>query len=175
MMMHQHIVGLHTSKAMKKMTLDYRGRARTLWTKEERIQYTDEYVRNLRPKRDSTDLQELIDELTNGLSARINKQMGLQLSHDSLQKDSLARTILEAEKQGLLRRQRHVCNLTSIQSSKSLGTLMVLADDMKQWRFPQEECPSDSTEPATRWPDHNIPLFQDSKLERLHSVRSSLL
>ena len=175
MMMRQHIVGLHTSKLIKKMTLDYRARARTLWTKEDRIKYTDEYLRGLKPRHDPSELQDLVDQLSNGLSSRINKQMGLQLSHDSLQKDTFLRTIQNAETKGLLKTPQQVRNILSIQSTKSLGDLIILAGDMKEWKLSLVEDPPNSTESTTEWTDQNIPSLLGSHLERLNAVRSALL
>jgi hypothetical protein len=102
----------------------------------------------------ASELQDLVDQLSNRLYSRINKQMGLQLSHDSLQRDSFLQTIQSAESKGLLKPPKRVHNILAIHSTKSLGDLILLAGDMKDWRLSRLEEPPNSTESTTEWTEH---------------------
>ena len=82
MIMHQHMKGLKTSRALKQLCLNYRVQDRMIWTNEEQLEHSSSYKQR---HQSHQDIQDQITTLLGNMTWKKNKQVQLQLDHDNEQ------------------------------------------------------------------------------------------
>ena len=141
MMMDNHMKGMRISSRVKKMTLDYRGRARHLWTQQEREEYnrSEAYRRNASCRRT---IQERFDAAELGtLSAGSLRSVQLMLQHDFQQRhniDTVFQTFLKNNPQNTT---AHTPVRNSMISTTPSRHHQQKNNEMKNWKYPVEDEP----------------------------------
>ena len=144
MMMRRHMRGLRTSEVVKKMTLDHKGRSRTIWSKKQRIERAlKEEARAKNKAAFDLRCQDVLEEVTGYLPSRTNNEFRKQLRHDD---DQIAALMKVANTFNPLQNneQDHnesFCNnmWNDIMSKRSAAFFEQIVSEMHGWRKPLEE------------------------------------
>ncbi|CAB9509762.1 Inherit from euNOG: Conserved hypothetical protein [Seminavis robusta] len=136
MVMHQHMSGMKTSEVVKKMTLQYRGRNRDLWTRKQRLEFQKWNIHN-----DTTriDTRQPFDEKyrTPDLPQATMNRMYKRLNHDTMQIRAVGRGNVSNPRQG--DNGASVSAQGNTVSSYTVSELQICYDDMVSWKRTEED------------------------------------
>jgi len=132
MTMDQHMQGLSSYEVSRKMTLEYRARARKLWTKAEKASREGRGSWGEGTK--DMSLLDLLEQISGKLSSRRVDGMQRQLGHDALQIRSIEEAFAEKREKLSQVTTLNIKKRSGISFKDDAATVQMKCKEMRQWK-----------------------------------------